>query len=236
MKSIIQIMVVLVASVVVFSPLASARPELPDPGITPDSPFYFVETFMDRFRGPEEVADRKAAEIIAMAEENNSEALARAEEQYSRAMERLEQRAGDNPNMNEESARQASNHMFHLANASEGVPEQAREGIQRAMENSAHARERAIEGINRTDPERAGEVAEDTLEELAANVPEQAREGLERALENVRQQRGPDRIGPPVNVTDREPGDGASEEIGENGQELPENETEEINGGELPPV
>ncbi len=205
MKKIIQIMTFVVASLVLFTPLASAQRPLPDPGITPDSPFYFVETFMDRFRSPERVADRKASEMIAMAEKNNAEALQRAEEQYNRAMERVEQRAGDNPNMNEERARQASNHMAHLANASERVPEEAREGIQKAMENSARVRERAVEGINRTDPERARTVAESTLEEVIANTPEEAREGLETALENVRRERDTERIGPESNMTERGP-------------------------------
>jgi len=198
MKKIIKIMTVLVASVVVFSPLASAQRPLPDPGITPDSPFYFIETFVDRFRSPERVADRKAAEMIAMAEENNVEALERAEEQYNRAMERAERRAGDDADQLEENARQASDHMAHLATASERVPEEAREETQKAIENSARARERAIEGINRTDPERAENVAESTLQEVMANTPEEAQEGLQTAIENVSEERGMERIGPPV--------------------------------------
>ncbi len=237
MKKIIQIMVVLVASVVVFSPLASAQRPLPEPGITPDSPFYFVETFVDRFRSPERVADRKAAEMIAMAEKNNAEALSRAEEHYNRAMDRLEERAGDDANMNEERVRQASNHMAHLANVSERVPEEAKEGIQKAMENSARRRERGIEAINRTDPQRAGSVAENTLQELIGNTPEQARQGLETALENVRRERDTERIGPEPNVTERGP-DGkipdspGEEENGEaeEGNGAPENLTDGAGG------
>ncbi|MFP4046018.1 MAG: hypothetical protein ACLFS3_03085, partial [Candidatus Aenigmatarchaeota archaeon] len=143
--------------------------------------------------------------------------------------------AGNDTNRLEEKARQASNHMAHLANLSERVPEPARQGIQRAMENGARSRERSVEGINRTDPERARNVAEATLEEVMANAPEQARKGLETALDNVRRERGGKRIGPPANASERGPEgrmpeEGPNGEGAENGQ--PENATEGMEEGE----
>ena len=214
-----------IVSLLILTPSVLAQPELPDPGITPDSPFYRIETFVDRFRSSEAVADKRAAEIRAMTEENNTEAMERAVEGYERAMERRERDGNRSEGAAEEVARQASNHMSVLAQVRERVPEEANEGLERAMNSSARGRGRAIEALNRTNHERARSVAQDTLEEVIANTPEEAQEGLQKALQAT------ERRGPPENIGPEEDVDEVPDE-GEEGQDqAPETPAEE-NGEE----
>ena len=191
-------------SLVILAPTVLAQPELPDPGITPDSPFYRLDTFFDRFRSSEVVAGKRVAEIRAMAEENKTEAMERAVEGYERAMERRERDGNRSEGAAEEVARQASNHLAVLAEVRERIPEEAHEGIDRAINNSARGRGRAIEALNRTNPERAHSVAQNTLEEVRANTPEEAQEGLEKALDAVSERGPPTDIqpGPPEEKND----------------------------------
>lgn len=166
----------------------SAQPaELPDPGITPDSPFYFMDRMFSVFKSGEALADERAAETVAMAQEGNERGLAKAQEGYAKAMEKRQRGAEKDENTAEEVARQASNHLAVLARVKEQVPEQAKAGIDRAIAESAKGRENALAALEKENPERAGSVAEATLQGLIADVPEEAaQEGLQRALESVK--------------------------------------------------
>jgi len=59
--------ITILAMVVLMALPVMAQPELPDPGITPDSSFYFLDILFDVFQSAEETADERAAEIVAMA-------------------------------------------------------------------------------------------------------------------------------------------------------------------------
>ena len=59
-------------------------------GITPDSAFYFIDDFFDRFADKVKVREEKIAEIRAMIEEGNFEAAREALERYKRYAENLE--------------------------------------------------------------------------------------------------------------------------------------------------
>ena len=208
----------LVAALVVLAPTVRAQANLPDPGITPDSPFYFMDRAFDRFQSSEAVADERASEIQAMAEKNKTRAMEKAAEGYQRAMQRRERDANRSEEVAEEVARQASNHMSVLSQVKEKVPEEAHKGIETAMNNSARARERGIRALNKTNRERARSVAQNTLEEVMANAPEEAKEGLQNAMNAVRN-RGPPRnvVGPSEGNETEEETPGAPEE-GEQGQ------------------
>jgi len=169
---------------------AAAQPELPDPGMTPDSPFYFMDRLFDVFQSAESLADERASEMVAMAEKGNENALERARQGYQKAMQKRQRQAEEDENTAEEVSRQASNHLAVLARVREQVPEQARAGIGRALDDSTNSRKKGLEELEKKNPERAGAVAEATLQEVMANAPEAAQEGLQRALEAV-QRKGP---------------------------------------------
>ncbi|MFW5852875.1 MAG: DUF4382 domain-containing protein [Nanoarchaeota archaeon] len=160
-----------------------AQPELTEPGMTPDNPFYFMDRMFDGFQSAESVADERAAEMVAMAEENKEKALEKARKGYNKAMEKREKEAGKDEEAAEEVARQASNHLAALVNVKEKVPEQAKASIDRAMNKSSEGRQNALEALKNKNPERAESVAKATLEEVLANAPEAAKAGLQRALE-----------------------------------------------------
>ncbi|MFB6216541.1 MAG: DUF5667 domain-containing protein [Candidatus Aenigmatarchaeota archaeon] len=178
---------------VLLSPLAMAQPQLPSPGITPDSPFYFLDKAFDAFQSSEAVANERVAEIKAMAERNKTQAMEKAVEGYQNALQRRIQQGNQSAAVAEEVARQTSNHLSILAQVRQRVPEQAKDAIGRAINNSARGRERAIKAINRTNPERARIVAQNTLQEVMSNTPEQAQAGLQRALKAVTE-KGPGKV------------------------------------------
>ncbi len=186
---------ILTALFLVFAP-ALAQSELPGPGITPDSPFYAFDKMFDAFQSRASVADERAAEMVAMAEKGNEAALEKARQGYERAIERRQRDAERGPEDAEGVANQTSMHLRVLSRVREQVPEQARAGIDRALNESARGRERAIEALEKQDPQRARVVAERTLQRVMEGAPEQARPGLQRALEAVRSEvRGPQQSG-----------------------------------------
>ena len=170
--------------------LVAAETELPDPGITPDSPFYFADKLFDVFQSVESVANERASEAIAMAQKNHEKGLAKALEGYEKAMTKRGEEAENDEDTAEEVVKQAGNHLEVLSSVLDKVPEQAKSGITNAMERSAKEFDKALDELERTNPERAGMVAKETLERVLANTPEQALEGLQRALEAV-QRHGP---------------------------------------------
>lgn len=164
-----------------------AQSDLPKPGITPDSPFYFMDRRFDVFQSAESLADERASEMVAMAEIAHESGLAKATVGYEKAMEKRQQQAEENEEAAEEVVRQSTNHLAVLASVREQVPDQAKAGIDIALNKSAQGRENALDTLRRQNPERASAVAEETLEDLIVNTPEGAQEGLQHALESVRE-------------------------------------------------
>lgn len=64
--------------------------EIIDHGLTPDSAFYFIDEFFDRFGDGLNTKEEKIAEIRAMIQEGNVEAARRALQHYQEYSERLE--------------------------------------------------------------------------------------------------------------------------------------------------
>ena len=143
-----------------------------NPGITPDSPFYFMDRAFDRFRSSEAVADEKAAEVVAMAKKRNEVALSKAENSYSRAMERRMRNMGSESS--EEVFNQTAKHMEAFSSAANATDSETITGLKRAMNSSARKMGRAFDEFNRTDPDRAKRVAERTLQRVMEKAPEQA--------------------------------------------------------------
>lgn len=145
---------------------------------TPDSAFYGLETAWDSvamttgISNAEEVANKRAAEAQAMADEGNYEAVERAAQGLGNVAERAE-----NP-----------------------------EELERAT---------------------------NTLNEVMEQAPEEAQEGLQTAMDNV-QERGPQgpeteppTPGPDGEITDGQPEDQTGQEVGPDGDPLPESDTDD---------
>ena len=167
--------------------------ELPDPGMLPGNPFYFLKaasegigTFFtfgdvkkaDRFAF---LAEKRLAEAAALAEKGDSKRAEKAAEKYQErltaALERAERAKGKGLDVDEVLAKVSMATLKHqevLARIYEKVPEQARKGIERAMEASAKGYERALQAVSK---EKKAEV----LEQVEAR-----RQEVEQRLEGLR--------------------------------------------------
>jgi hypothetical protein len=167
--------------------------DLPDPGMLPDNPFYFLKSWSESIGtfltfGEEkkaerflELSERRLSEARALAEKERGDMAERAmekyEEQLNKAMQRAEQageRGMDIDALLERISERTLKHQEVLADVYERVPEEAREGIERAMENSMRGHEEALQAISET-------IREDARERMRTK-----REDVENKIEEIR--------------------------------------------------
>ncbi len=150
---------VLISSAVV---LAETAP-LPDAGLTPDSPFYFLKSWKEQIQlfftfGAENKANQylhlagvRLADYQKLVEKGKTEiaqkTLEKDRSQLNRALtkaEELKTNGEDVKNITETIQQAISKHLEILQQNLEKVPEQARKGIENAIENSS----KVLEGEN----------------------------------------------------------------------------------------
>lgn len=202
--------------------VSAQEDELPSPGITPDSPLYFLDTLGDNFGlalafGPEakarkaaEIAGEKAAEVRAMAEAGKPEAAGVAADRYgsmvSTAASNLAAaaRTGDiDAALAEVVARATSVHLDVLSGVLDQVPEQAKGAIERAMQAGQRGADEALGALEGTD----------------RGIPADVQERIQR----FRETRGaPEGFGPPEGVTPEEGELGPPEGVGPETRGAPE--------------
>ena len=165
-----------------------------DPGMLPDHPLYFMKrgvesvgTFFrfsdeakaDRYLG---LAEKRISEANALTEKGNSELVERTLERYQEQMnkgieraERAKERGRDMDEVLERVSEATVKHQEVLTGVYEKVPEEDREGIQRAMEASEEGGRRALNSVS-----------EEKREEARERVNQKRRE-VEERLENLPQ-------------------------------------------------
>ena len=184
--------------------------ELPDPGLTPDSPFYFLETIIEEIGTFFTFGDLKKAERHAvLAAERLAEAqavvnkgkpelaektLERYRMQLQNSIARAEKAQAKGKNTEKVMARvgkATSIHLEVLAEVYEKVPEEAKPAIENAMKASLKGHKKAVEILKTQDA--LGEVPEEVS--LPAKVPQEVKERvqmrvqqeleIEKALEGI---------------------------------------------------
>jgi hypothetical protein len=178
--------------------------ELPDPGLTPDSPFYFLEIIAEEIGTFFTFGDLKKAERhAALAAERLAEAqviagkgkpeltektLARYEKQLEKSMARVEKAESKDKNTEKvmevaiRVAQATSKHLEVLAEVSEKVPEEAKSAIENAMKASIKGHTKAVEILKAKNA--LGDVPESVS--LPAQVPQEVRERIqERAQQEL---------------------------------------------------
>ncbi len=174
--------------------------ELPSPGLTPDSPFYFLETIIEEIGtfftfGDLKKAERyttlaaeRLAEAKAVVEKGKPELVEKTLERYRMQLQnsiaRAEKAQAKGQNTEQVMARvgkATSKHLEVLAEIYEKVPEQTKPAIERAMAVSIKGHERAVEVLKEKDA--LGDVPEEVS--LPVEVPAEARERIQR---NVQQE------------------------------------------------
>ena len=168
--------------------------ELPDPGLTPDSPFYFLEIIVEEIGtfftfGDLKKAERHAtlaaerlAEAQAMAEKGNPELAEKTLERYGMQLQnsiaRAEKAQDTGKNIEKVMTRignATSKHLEVLAEVYEKVPEQAKPAVENAIKVSLRGHEKAVEALKSKDA--LGEVPE--VASLPAQVPQAVRERIQ---------------------------------------------------------
>jgi len=186
---------------------AQEEEELPDPGITPDSPFYFLDNWGKNIGlffafGPEakarkalEYAEERLAEVQAMAVKNRIREVEQATNGYNEFLAIVAERAeearqqGVSDNISEKVALATSKHLSVLDRVKETVPEQAREAIAQAREASINGQQNALRALARERLERAAEInlaaIEGRLNRARVQTEEGNTEEIEEALDDA---------------------------------------------------
>lgn len=202
---------VLVGSLLVSTPVYAQDEPLPDPGIMPDSPFYFLDNFGKNLGllfafGPDakakkalEYAEERLAEAQAMATQNKSRGLEVAAAGYDKFLLMASAKAeearqqGIPEDLSERVALATSKHLSVLDTVAdafpEAVPEQARQAISHAKDAAMKGTENALKGVAQENPGRAAEIAMNAVEarlnrakgKASANNTEEAEEALNEA-------------------------------------------------------
>lgn len=168
--------------------------DLPEPGMLPDSPFYFLKSFFEgvgtfftfgdiakaeRFLN---LSERRLAEAKALAEKGKPEIAERItgqyQEQLNRALAKAEEARARGLDTDEVLAKVSEATLRHqavLADVYERVPEQAKPAIERAMENSMRGYEEALRAVS-------GEKREEIRQKI-----EQGRQEIEEKFEGLRE-------------------------------------------------
>lgn len=178
------------------TPSAKRIKQLPDPGITPDSPLYFFDTLFERMglffaRG----AEAKARKALAISEEKLAEAKVMADQGKEDAAEVAANRYGETISVVAGALAQAAKtgeafdealksliakatsvHLSVLSEVYEKVPEKAKPAIEKAMEKSSRGSEGAMKAIE----------LKETRERVREEVKERRQEVKER-LEKLRE-------------------------------------------------
>lgn len=174
----------IVLPIIIFSLLFGAivfaqEAELPNPGLTPDSVFYFLDTLGEKIGmfftfGAEKkaekamkIAEEKLAEVKAMAERNKTKALEKANQKYQEFLDLASQRAKEAKEKGKDVEKLVTlisektlQHQEVLLKVFEKVPQEAKKGIEKAIEVSEmdfKEAVRAVSGAKKEELEKKGE-------------------------------------------------------------------------------
>ena len=192
---------ILVASLLAPGPAFAQEDALANPGLLPDSPFYFLDLLFEGigslvgvFSSDEAKADRalrraeeRLAEASAVAEKGKAEKAEKALARYGVLISDAIARGEGRPNITEKVAEATAKHLRVLADVAERVPEEAKASIERALTVSERGRTEALRALAAENPKRATELnlraAKDRLDEALEDAGAGDGEGALEALE-----------------------------------------------------
>lgn len=153
-----------------------------DPGMTPDSAFYFVDTLFDFFQSEKSLSKERAAEVLAMADKEDLEALEEAIEGYRKIIEKREKQVEEDEEKAEELAKDSSKYLEKMAKAHEKASEKACKELKKSMSESAEARYNSIESLKKKDLKKGERIENITEEELMKSIPESEKDNVKDLL------------------------------------------------------
>jgi hypothetical protein len=156
---------------------ASGEETLPNPGMTPDSPFYIFDK-MGKSLGmllafsPEAKANKalqyageRLAEAQGMAAENKTKKITGATDDFNKFMAEAI-RNGVSENICGKIAITTSKHLEVLDGIKDKVPEKAKAAIARAKETSENGQIKALQALGKTRPDTAIDISSGVIEKL----------------------------------------------------------------------
>lgn len=183
---------------------AQTEAELPSAGLTPASPFYFLERFFEEIgtfftfgdvnkakRYAELMAER-IAEAKAVVDKGKPEiaekVLIRYQDHLEKSLAKTEEAHAKGKSVFEvtEIVSQATaKHLTVLEEILEKVPEQAKSAILQAREVSKTGQVKALEGLVKEKPEKAAELNIQAIQNRLGKIKSEAREGDEKGVERT---------------------------------------------------
>ncbi len=185
---------VLIASLVLGGAAYAQEDELPDPGLTPDSPFYFLDGWgkkiglMFAFSAEAKAekalryAEERLAEANRMAEQNQMIETTRATGDYEQFMAMVNQRLQEvqrpeaSANVSEKVATATGRYLRVLDRVRDRVPDEAKEAVTRARERSLEEQRQALRVLARQRLEKAMELNLDTIQDRLERARQKAGE------------------------------------------------------------
>ncbi len=212
----IKTFLVTILAVFLFTGVVHAQEsDLPNPGILPGHPLYFLKNWSENIRTVFTFSDEaKAERMLFLSEKRLAEAnelselgevelaqetLSRYEEHLNAALARAQEAREKGQNMDDVLARVSEATLKHqdvLADVYERVPEQAQEAIGRAMEQGMRGHEEAMNAIeSQQERERVMEDVREKMVEVeqkmqeirdrGINIPEVEMPDMEDAMDRI---------------------------------------------------
>jgi hypothetical protein len=188
-----------------FSAVAYAQEgeALPDPGITPDSPFYFADkwgkqiSLMFTFKAENKVqralkyADERMAEIDAMIAKNKIKEATMATNEYQNclgiATQNMEQARLKGVDVSEKVALMSEKHLGFLSDGTDNATENARGVLTQIRERAMTCHETALKNMAQGNPGKAMQfnlkLMERQLNRIRVQAEDPAAEGLQERLQ-----------------------------------------------------
>jgi len=198
MKKKLAIILVVSLFVMVFAPVALAQDESVEPGITPDSPFYFLKEWIEEiqvmftFRAENKVellnrfAEKRLAEAQKMIEKGKTDlaekCLSRYEKHLNKTQDIIEKLGDEEVCM--KVAEATSKHERILSELLGKVPNTAKESIGRAIEVSKTGHIRAEEALQKVLKNRIQIQEQNEGEETGIKTEQQTKTQTKEQVEN----------------------------------------------------
>ncbi len=199
---------ILVTSLVLtllFAGIVSAQEvnDLPEAGITPDSPWYFLDSLSEKisltftFNQEKKIAkelryaEERLAEVQKMVQNQKNQKLDVGLQNYEKLMNKVQERLqtnADNVKIGENAMKnvkeRSENHMRVLSEVYDKVPAQAKKGVENALKNSAKNYQQAALQLN----EDAQQINAQLMESLSEEMKLQLQQSLSQQLQEMQQE------------------------------------------------
>jgi len=173
---------------------------LPKAGITPDSPFYFLDKFGEKIgiffsfsaeskaKKAMKYAEERLAEARVMAEKKKTNETKEVAQSYEQLLDLAEKKINKVERKEEIASKMGeatSKHLAVLEDVLEKVPEKAKEAIKKAKKRSKEGHVTAVRAVAKENPNRAVQINTNAVKERLKKAKAEAKEKREEKLKEA---------------------------------------------------